>query len=204
MNPCQLMPVFDKWQSIFVNLSYDQFERKFTMLYKITNCSKLRDFQFRLLHKKLPSNKELYRWKLKNSPKCSFCDCKDSILHMLFDCAGITEVWQKVTYHVRKLESTDILRFDTLDLLINLVHPKPVNIINLQVLVLKQLIYRNKCFNRNTTFNEFLHEVQMIERNEEQVAMHSGKLDIHTRKWKLSDNGDANMSSYIQYYVYNM
>ena len=37
---------------------------------KVTISAKLRDFQFRLSHKRIPTNKELARWKIKTSDQC--------------------------------------------------------------------------------------------------------------------------------------
>ena len=35
---------------------------------------KLRDFQYRLLHKKIPTNKELKLWGIKNTNTCAYCN----------------------------------------------------------------------------------------------------------------------------------
>ena len=48
------------------------FEQSFQNMYKITNVVKLRDFQYRLLHKRVPSKKELFRWKIKKSYQCIY------------------------------------------------------------------------------------------------------------------------------------
>ena len=53
----------------------------------------MQDFQYRLLHKKLPSNQELHRWKIKNSAKLKFCDEDDSISRLLFECTKIKTIW---------------------------------------------------------------------------------------------------------------
>ena len=53
---------------------------------KVTISTKLRDFQYRLLHKKIPTNKELCWWKIKSYDMCPWCQELDSIKHMLFEC----------------------------------------------------------------------------------------------------------------------
>ena len=54
-------------------------------LYKITWVTKLRSFQYRLLMGKIFTNDILYKWKVKPSPNCEFCDTNHSVKHMLWD-----------------------------------------------------------------------------------------------------------------------
>ena len=52
----------NKWEQLGLferNVTLDDNLRCFPNLYKITNNTKLRDFQFRLLQKKAPTNREL-------------------------------------------------------------------------------------------------------------------------------------------------
>ena len=57
-------------QNIFQeNINWNE---AFEIIYKTTIETKLREFQFKLLHNILPINSILYRWKLTDSPRCSF------------------------------------------------------------------------------------------------------------------------------------
>ena len=69
--PCIFMDAYNAWQRYIDEImTVDVFERAFTDMKKLTISTKLRDFQYRLLHKRLPTNHELYRWKLKNTEMC--------------------------------------------------------------------------------------------------------------------------------------
>ena len=56
----------------------------FNVIHRITNDTKLRNFQFKLLHHILPNSKLLHKLGIKNSALCNFCiQEEDSILQYL-------------------------------------------------------------------------------------------------------------------------
>ena len=68
-NSCALYDSYNQWLRTLeetFQLSFDDYERLFININRITNSTKLRDFQFRLLHHKVPTNYELYLWKIRN------------------------------------------------------------------------------------------------------------------------------------------
>ena len=52
---------------------------------KITKSTKLREFQFRLLHRRLPTNDFLTKIRIKEDPQCSFCkeEC-EKLIHLFW------------------------------------------------------------------------------------------------------------------------
>ena len=67
-------------------------------IYRITNILKYRSFQYRLLQRSLMTNLvHLFKWKIVESEKCSFCkEEKETILHMLFACKYTEQLWIEV------------------------------------------------------------------------------------------------------------
>ena len=57
---------------------------------------KLKEYNFKLLHGILPCNKNLKRWKIKQSEKCDVCSSTQSIQHLLFECNYVKPLWNKV------------------------------------------------------------------------------------------------------------
>ena len=51
-------------------------------IYKAT--IEVRVFQFKILHNVLPTNNILHRWKIIDSPRCSFCFIAEETIHHLF------------------------------------------------------------------------------------------------------------------------
>ena len=67
-----------------------------------------RFFQYKILHKFLPTNRLLYIWKCVNSPLCSLCHMEEeTYLHLFWDCPHVIEFWEKVkTWFVEKVGET--------------------------------------------------------------------------------------------------
>ena len=125
------------------NLTLEEYMNWFETLYKITNVTKLRDFQYRLLHKRLPTNRELKRWGIKQSDTCNFCIEEDGIQHTLFKCCHIHEIWVKWQKYILE-KFCEALVVDFKMILTNNFVGKSKNIINTLALILKQYIYRCK------------------------------------------------------------
>ena len=63
-NCLNMVDSFNRWQNVMdQNISLSEYEKRFSNLYRITNNTKLRNFQFCLLHKKIPTNKEILNGK---------------------------------------------------------------------------------------------------------------------------------------------
>ena len=156
-------------------------------MYKITNVVKLRDFQYRLLHKRVPSKKELFHWKIKKSYQCIYCGKLEDIKHLLYSCSYVTEIWQKWIRYVQmryqiRLEFT----FETI--IVNTFVEPTKHIVNFLGLILKQLIYRYNCKEEKLRFEDFLNEVGWCEQAEYYKAKVNNKVAFHNDKWGIKDD----------------
>ena len=77
-----------KWQNSYLpSLEYDELERTIRNLYSITNCVKLRSFQYRFFLKAVVTNIQFYYYKIREDSLCYFCEVeKESIKHLFYDC----------------------------------------------------------------------------------------------------------------------
>ena len=57
---------------------------------------KLKEFNFKLLHGILPCNKNLKRWRIKDSEQCDVCNSPQTIQHLLFNCHYVKPLWRVV------------------------------------------------------------------------------------------------------------
>ena len=175
---------YNRWTPEFKDeISFEYFSQCFPRLYKISNITKLRDFQFRLLHKKVPSNQELCKWKIKASSKCNFCDDDDNMEHMLFNCCKIEPIWGELCEYIKEKYNV-VITLSFVRIVLNDVIIKPNSIINLLVLVMKQLIYRYKCAGEMLTFKNFLMEITLIRQAEYLQAKQSNKIALHNQNWE--------------------
>jgi hypothetical protein len=69
----------------------------FCNLYLVTNDSKLKHFQYKLLHRTLPTNTFLVKIGIKNSDLCNICiNDTDSILHYIWLCPVVKLFWNRL------------------------------------------------------------------------------------------------------------
>ena len=150
---------------------------------QVTNCTKLRDFQYRLLHKKVPTNKELCKWKILTRSQCERCKQEDDIKHTLYTCQRIQNLWESFAMWITQYFEGEVFVINFTEVVLNWIHIKPMHLANLFCLISKQLIYRTKCKRSNINFNMFIREVELIERIELEIAYSTKKTNKHYNKW---------------------
>ena len=83
------------WQA---NLNKSMCHSKWNKIfnYKIKNRidNKLGHFQFNLLYNLIPCKKNLFKWKLSESDKCSFCNAIDDYNHFFVTCNKNIYFWE--------------------------------------------------------------------------------------------------------------
>ena len=73
------------------------FGKEFNKIYKTTNITKYRDFQYRLLQRGLITNIHLFKWKIRESDLCTFCQYdRESVTHLMFYCPQVNVLWKQV------------------------------------------------------------------------------------------------------------
>ena len=63
---------------------------------RIKYVPQLRIFHYRLLLNKIFTNDTLKKWRIVDSDKCDYCDCKQTILHLLIECQVSQKLWSLV------------------------------------------------------------------------------------------------------------
>ena len=155
---------------------------------KDSGCTKLREFQFKILHRILTTNYSLYKMSLVPSPVCSFCDNNDqSLRHLLVHCSFVSVFWDQI------LNWNFICRnyFDNLDD-ISILFGIPSTgetegsylILNTILLVGKQTIYQCRKNLIKLSLALFLAKIDHLKSLEYQIAKKRGKLVTYFDKWK--------------------
>ena len=77
---------------------------------KNARSTKLIEFQFKFLHRRVPTNSFLFRISLKDDKNCSFCHTSpESLIHLFWSCHKTSHFWNKVT---ELLKNVNLLRRD--------------------------------------------------------------------------------------------
>ena len=69
-----------------LSLNKDVWTRIFKSLKNICKETKLKEFQFKLIHRTIVTRKELFRFGVKTDDQCLYCGDKDSVEHSLVEC----------------------------------------------------------------------------------------------------------------------
>ena len=70
-----------------LSLNKDLWTRIFKSLKNICKETKLKEFQFKTIHRTIATKKELFRFGIKTDDECLYCGNKDSIEHSFIECA---------------------------------------------------------------------------------------------------------------------
>ena len=82
-----------RWCKNGVEVDQELYKATFMNLRSCTKTTKYRDFQYRLLLDKIITNKNLFDWRKRPDPSCTFCrHMPETICHLLFYCSKIQEV----------------------------------------------------------------------------------------------------------------
>ena len=166
-----------------VQLSEEELQQAFVGIHKVTNITKYRDFQYRLLIGLLYTNDRLFYWKKVGSQKCDYCECaKQTIKHLLYDCVAAQVIWRKLTDHMNECMKLDMAFPSVRMILLNLVHEKPHHVSNFLVLITKQIIFANKCLGMKTNFQQVLYKIVEMYKIEKYNALSTNSLSKHMVK----------------------
>ena len=131
----------------FINKPVINVRKQFTRIYMITNHSKLRSFQYRIIHNALIFNKRLKLWKIKNSDLCTNCEIyAEDILHFFYECKFAEQLWVEVFEMIKtKYDVYEIGEYLPTNILFSELHDNPTHLVNFICLVVKMEMYKARC-----------------------------------------------------------
>ena len=129
------------------------------MASKICKENKLREFQFKFIHRIVITKKELFRYGINTNSDCIYCGEPDSINHTIVDCEFTKTFTNKVIYWFNN-QNVSNFQPDTKEMLFaTFKHPtykKLVRKFNCTLLFMKFYVYESKLKNNSLVLNEFI------------------------------------------------
>ena len=125
--------------------------------------NKLKQFNFKILHKIIPSKTNLCKWKILIDDICSTCNQKETTFHILLYCKNITQFWSILTNLIYNLYKLKIDMNETKVIIGYEIKSSKFHMINIIIIFGQYVIYKNylrKCFekvkiNTRMLYNEF-------------------------------------------------
>ena len=90
--------IINKWQEkLNIIIEENEWLEYFGIIYKSTISTVLREFQYKFLHRCIFTNDRLFKCKLSETNKCSFCKTQvETVNHLFWDCAVTQRFWNQV------------------------------------------------------------------------------------------------------------
>ena len=146
------------------------------------NCegeTELRYFQFKILHRYIGVNENLYKFGYVDSNLCTFCNVEiESIPHLFWQCDISTRFWKDVQDHVLKKYVTLTMKDVILGILD--IDSSIYNFVNLHA---KQYIYNARCNDHRLNVTAFKKQLKNIYTIEKYIAEKNDRVEEWQRKW---------------------
>ena len=114
----------------------------FQCLYQCTSITKYRDFQYRLLLKKVVTNATLVEWKVTDNSNCTFCQAHpETEEHLFCSCRYVNALWSWLVEHC----DIDVNRFTFTNILNITITAEVKHTVNFIGMVILQYLYRMRC-----------------------------------------------------------
>ena len=164
-------------------ISTSLFNRRISDIWKVTNIAKYCSFQYRLLHRSLPTNQTLYKWGIKSSPLCTFCQSEEETYpHLFVMCHKVRPIWLELEKYMN-ISSEESIIFGIDRVICNKFLDNSAYIKNFVCLVAKHYIYKQKCLGQSLRFSQLKSVISSLESTEKYYAIKNGVLHKHLHKW---------------------
>ena len=175
---------FNKIRDRCQNLTEESYTQSFELMYKCTSSTKLKDFQFRLLHMRLNTNRDRFLFGQIDSDRCSFCDLhEENIFHLLMTCETSKEIWiflQRFLYSKTNIH----LIFSEQDLLLGSEFFPFFQVYNHLIILTKQYIYACRCKGIRPNGNVLLSKIELEYEIEKRSNFGDRHLARVKKKWE--------------------
>ena len=164
-------------------LNNDLWDTRFETLYKSTLDNKLRNFQFKFIHRRIATEKYLYDIKQKDTPLCNICKEEiQTMNHLFIVCRYSYVFWRDISQWL--LDKGILLHpLSKEEICFGYCKKNYYHLVNTIILSAKLFIYANKYKDSKPRFNVFHSQIQHLEEVEKCIAFTKGKLIFHNMKW---------------------
>ncbi len=144
----------EKWKLALNNYNFE-ISDFFELLHLQVKNTSLKNFQFKLLHRILPTNKLLYQMKIINYNSCHFCHTHiESLEHFFFGCMIIRNIWLQLFDELKLKDKFENIEVNLETILFGYKNENNnfLTGINTFIILVKYYIFHSKNENKNVTF----------------------------------------------------
>jgi len=164
----------NKWEIILnQNIHIDEWKDIYTNTFKITQDTKQRILQYKIIHRIIPLNDWLFKCNLSNTKNCCFCSINtETIEHFFYECTIIKNIWFKLA------DLLNTTPFTLRDILLG--DPNIESSVRHIILIAKEHIYQSKLNLSDPNFNQIINAIKRTITIENQYQLYSRNIG---NKW---------------------
>ena len=200
-----------KWENdLSCELNAKEFVTKVQGIHKVTNVTKFRSFQYRIMMRGETTNIQLKIWKIRENDLCSFCqNSRETETHLFVHCDYVRELWKMIAEYISDNYDICVDVEDVKKILFNEKVPIVGHVVNFVCLVTKQYVYQQRCLGKNLNFNELCGYIKELENIEKYIAVKNGNVQRHYKKWKPEKQCNpprvvCTLQDYVRNYINNV
>lgn len=174
-----------RWEEDLGDIPTEVWKKAYQSLNNISSI-KIRDFQFKILHRILPTKSYLKIIRREDNDVCNFCNKeRETIFHLLFECQVVQSFWKSFKNWL--LNNLDLeFELNEMDIILGL--PQPTNIVSHLLLQAKYFIFKTKFFGKKLIIKMFVKELETNYKIEKYNAMINNKYETFKKKWLNANN----------------
>ena len=155
----------------------------YSMPYICTIDVKSQYFQFRFVHKILPTNEFLCKIGIVDNDFCTFCKIeRESIKHLMWSCDKVSSFWKEVIKWLNDL-NIQVHNFSFQTVCLGIYNHNHASFINMILIWAKRFIYKCRVQDKIIAFQDYKEWVTFMQKVERFIAVGKDKLGAHLRKW---------------------
>ena len=149
------------WIELYPFLEKYNWNDTFVLPYKVIKETYMQSFQYKVLNRVINCNFNLFKWGIKNSPNCAYCENIDTVTHHFFECADCIEFWKKVEQWLfEKLKVKFNLTVCEVIFGIPFSNDSLMQIINYVIILAKYFINKQRHNGKKLTFHSFIYTLK--------------------------------------------
>ena len=175
-----------KWKEIypgFHNAHDELWSNIFYLAFSTTRDTNLQTFQYKIIHRLITCQKNLFEMKLVEKPSCTYCNDTDDISHFFLFCPKVNEFWNvffnwwntlgdiQIQYDCESLEESILFGFQA--------EGDILNVLNFCILLAKYYIYKQRIHNNNSIdFYQYLVQLKYKLKLEQTICTYNNNQNV--------------------------
>ena len=165
------------WENkLGLEISDNKWKDLYKQIIKLTNSTKLRFFQYRIINNYLITNKRLCQWKIIASDKCTFCkEETETVMHLLVGCKYVQALWSTLKRWLNYFCYIELEIKEEI-IILNIYKGPFADMVNMIILVVKYYVYVQRCYGKQVQFCDVIGEITKYKKIEENIAKRTNML----------------------------